>query len=57
MFTVADSVTALLTMLAQPRPSTPASVVRDLEELVRMPSSRRGAGRPHPDPTVATASA
>ena len=57
MFTVADSVDALLTTLAQPRPSTPASVVRELEELVRMPSSQPATRRPHPDSTVATASA
>jgi D-inositol-3-phosphate glycosyltransferase len=56
MFTVADSVETLLSMLAQPRPRTPASVVRELEELVKMSSTQSGAGRPHPDPTAAPAS-
>jgi hypothetical protein len=37
-FTVAQSVDSLLAVLAQPRPVTPAAIVRQLEELVRLPS-------------------
>lgn len=37
-FTVAQSVDALLAVLAKPRPVTPAEIVRRLEELVRLPS-------------------
>jgi D-inositol-3-phosphate glycosyltransferase len=38
-FTVAQSVDALLTVFAQPPPRTPASVVRQLEELILLPST------------------
>ncbi len=38
-FTVAQSVDALLGVLAGPRPVPPASIVRQLEELVRLPSA------------------
>ena len=48
-FTVADSVDALLDTLAKPHPRTPASVIRELEALVRMPSSRPGGGTANPD--------
>jgi glycosyltransferase involved in cell wall biosynthesis len=42
-FTVAQSVDQLLAVLAQPRPATPAAIVRELETLARLPARR---GRP-----------
>lgn len=38
-FTVADSVDQLLHVLTRPRASTPASIARALEELVKLPSN------------------
>jgi glycosyltransferase involved in cell wall biosynthesis len=38
-FTVAQSVDALLEVLAKPVPPTPATIVRQLEELILLPSS------------------
>jgi glycosyltransferase involved in cell wall biosynthesis len=49
-FTAAQSVDALLDVFARPQSSTPASVVRDLEELVMLPS-REPRVRPTADPT------
>lgn len=43
-FTVAQSVDSLLAVLSRPRPVTPSEIVRQLEELVRLPSP--------PDPVV-----
>jgi hypothetical protein len=40
-FTVAQSVDALLGVFARPRPIAPASIVRQLEELVRLPAGPR----------------
>lgn len=54
-FTVAQSVDSLLAALAQPRPATPASVIRQLEELVSLPSSSsRLAGRGRQAPSSLT---
>ncbi len=44
MFTVRESVDTLLDLFARPLPSTPATIVRQLEELIRVPS----ADEPHP---------
>ncbi len=38
-FTVAQSVDALLTVFTQPLPIPPASIVRQLEELILAPSA------------------
>ncbi|MFC5727550.1 MULTISPECIES: glycosyltransferase family 4 protein [Nocardioides] len=54
-FTVAQSVDALLGVFARPRPIAPASIVRQLEELVRLPSSPEPVIRPSTDPTAAIA--
>ncbi len=43
-FTVAQSVDSLLAVLSRPRPVAPSEIVRQLEELVRLPSP--------PDPVV-----
>ena len=42
-FTVEQSVDQLLAVLAQPRPASPAAIVRELEVLVRLPARQ---GRP-----------
>ena len=49
-FTVAASVDSLLAVLARPRAVTPADVVRQLEELVALPSM--GTALFHPVPTA-----
>jgi glycosyltransferase involved in cell wall biosynthesis len=41
MFTAAQSVDALLEVLAAPVPITPATIVRQLEELIRLPDAVR----------------
>jgi hypothetical protein len=41
MFTVAQSVDALLTVLAGSSANTPAAVVRQLEELIQLPGAVR----------------
>ena len=41
-FTVAQSVDALLAVFAQPLPMTPATIVRQLEELIALPSREVG---------------
>ena len=51
-FTVADSVDQLLEVFARPHASTPASIARELEALVRLPSSRPPLRR-HVDPPAA----
>lgn len=45
-FTVGQSVDALLDVFALPSPATPASIVRQLEELISMPSSPAPSARP-----------
>ena len=45
-FTVAQSVDALLNVFAQPLPITPATIVRQLEELIALPSIDVPAGHP-----------
>ncbi|WP_436500133.1 glycosyltransferase family 4 protein [Actinokineospora sp. HUAS TT18] len=45
-FTVAQSVDALLRVFAQPRPISPATIIRQLEELVAAPSAQRLATVP-----------
>lgn len=46
-FTVAQSVDALLEVLNQPSPSTPASVIAQLEELVNIPYPKTSATDKH----------
>jgi hypothetical protein len=41
MFSVAQSVDALLDVFAAPLAITPATVVRQLEELIRLPDAPR----------------
>jgi glycosyltransferase involved in cell wall biosynthesis len=45
-FTVAQSVDALLDVIAQPPAATPASIVRELEELIMLPSNPIQTTRP-----------
>jgi D-inositol-3-phosphate glycosyltransferase len=47
-FTVAESVDSLLAVLARPRAATPAEVVKQLEELVALPSPRAPLFHPVP---------
>jgi D-inositol-3-phosphate glycosyltransferase len=51
-FTVEDSVSALLAVFARPRTSTPADVLKQLEELVALPSPDTLPTRQVPPATV-----